>query len=475
MIEIAGNRECFFDSTMVDEARTTAEFLVHHPTERETVLTHDAPWEGNACDYHNFFEDNGIYRMYYLGVGASHEKEIFVCYAESRDGIHWVKPTLNICAFNGSAENNIIVNSQMVYDSPIDNFMVFRDDNPDCVPARKYKAVAALKKDGQLGLRAMYSADGIHFVNGECLTTIGEFDTLNIAFWDGDAKLYRCYYRGFHAAGSEDMAKWGEENLRDIRYMESKDFEHWSEQKLLRFEDEEEISLYTNIVQKYERASQILIGFPTRYLYRRNWSENYDALCGKEKRLERMKTEKRYGHVLTDCIFMTSRDGLHFKRYNEAFLRPGPENGRNWIYGDCYPARGFIETPSGTEGADRELSMYIPTGHWCEAPVELKRYTIRCDGFVSMHAGEKEKMLVTKQFTFQGKDLFVNFSTSALGYMYFTLVDEDGKRYESCETFGDRTDRRVPFEEGAVEKLSGKPVTLEVRMRDADLYAIVFR
>ena len=156
-------------------------------------------------------------------------------------------------------------------------------------------------------------------------------------------------------------------------------------------------------------------------------------------------------------------------------MRPGPEKGNNWVYGDGYPAYGFLETASDIEGEDNVLTMYVPDGHLGNAPVKLVRYTIRCDGFVSMHAGEKEKMIVTKPFTFEGRDLFVNFSTSALGYMYFTIVDERGNRYESCETFGDRIDRRVSFDSGVVEKLSGKPVTLEVRMRDADLYSVMFR
>ena len=476
MINISNMRECFFDNTLVNNAKTTAQFLLHHPEEKEIVMVHDAPWEGDCCGYHNFIEDDGLIRMYYLGNDSA-RKDVVVCYAESRDGITWVKPSLNICEFNGSTDNNIIVDSSMVYNSPLDNFMVFKDDNPDCSPEQRYKAVAALRKDGQLGLRTMYSADGIHFVNGRVLTTAGEFDTLNVVFWDEDANIYRCYFRGFHVEGSTEMANWNDEYIRDVRYMESPDFVNWTESKLLRFEDDEDYPLYTNMVQKYIRAGHILIGFPTRYWNRRKWSKNYDELCGKENRRNRMTNdEDRSGIVMTDCIFMTSRDGLHFKKYNEAFMRPGAENERNWIYGDCYPARGLLETPSDTKGADNELSMYSHIDYRTDEPAsKLMRYTIRCDGFVSMHAGEKEKMLVTKKFTFEGSELYVNFSTSALGYMYFTLVDADGNRYESCETFGDRIDRRIPFEDGVVEKLSGKPVTLEVRMRDADLYSIMFR
>ena len=145
------------------------------------------------------------------------------------------------------------------------------------------------------------------------------------------------------------------------------------------------------------------------------------------------------------------------------------------MYGDCYPARGFIETKSEIEGAAGELSMLVPEGEWSGRPTRLVRYSIRCDGFRSAHSGESEKTLVTKPFIFSGSDLFVNFETSALGYMYFTLVDKDGNRYESEETFGNNIDRKVYFDAGVIKRLSGKPVTLEVRMCDSDLYSIMFR
>ena len=44
----------------------------------------------------------------------------------------------------------------------------------------------------------------------------------------------------------------------------------------------------------------------------------------------------------------------------------------------------------------------------------------------------------------------------------------------SEETFGDSTDRIVPFESGALATLSGRPVVMEFAMRDADLYSFRF-
>jgi hypothetical protein len=173
-------------------------------------------------------------------------------------------------------------------------------------------------------------------------------------------------------------------------------------------------------------------------------------------------------------VFITSRDGVHFKKYDEAFLRPGPENGRNWIYGGCFPARGMIETPSQQRGADPELSMYVKENTWMGSPSELHRFTLRKDGFVSLHAGAREAMVVTKPFIYNGSKLYANIESSAWGYLYFTLILPDGSRIESTEVFGDSVDRQIHFPDHDLSAWSGQEVVLEVRMRDADLYAIRF-
>lgn len=134
MINISSQRECFFDDYLIDSAKTTAEFRLHEPTRREIAINHDASWEGNGCNYHNILHDNGIYKMYYLAwqMYSPDNKDhttngIRVCYAESSDGITWTKPALGICEWEGSRENNIILDKNT---NNFDNFMVFRDDNP---------------------------------------------------------------------------------------------------------------------------------------------------------------------------------------------------------------------------------------------------------------------------------------------------------------------------------------------------------
>ena len=57
-ISIGSERECFFDSHLLNAAKTTAELKVHQPVLQETVMVHDKPWEGDGCDYYNLFFDD---------------------------------------------------------------------------------------------------------------------------------------------------------------------------------------------------------------------------------------------------------------------------------------------------------------------------------------------------------------------------------------------------------------------------------
>ena len=107
------------DNWLIETLQGGARLMLHRPTPREVVLTHDEPWEGNGCAYFTIFRDGDIYRMYHRGDNynvSSPDKntwlqthEEFTCYAESQDGVRWTKPHLGIVAFDGSKENNIIL------------------------------------------------------------------------------------------------------------------------------------------------------------------------------------------------------------------------------------------------------------------------------------------------------------------------------------------------------------------------------
>ncbi len=477
VLQLAGKREVFWDDYLIDTEKTTAAARIHAPREAGFVMTFDAPWEGNSTNYFCLLkEPDGLIRMYYTGwhtvVGEENVvvSDISHCYAESRDGgLTWVKPKLGLREFNGSRENNIILDKT---DSDPSGIMVFRDDNPRCPAGERYKGLTWDSKNDKgednWALWCFVSPDGIHFTRGWMISDQCTFDTLNNAIWDAERGIYHCFVRDFHG-GSQD----GEVcEIRDIRYMSSTDFHNWSEPKLLDFGDAEDYALYTNCVTIYERAPQIFVGFPSRYMGRGAWTANYDRLTGAEERRRRMNWGSRIGLTTTDCVFMCSRDATHWYRFEEAFMRPGPERPDNWIYGDCYPSLGMLETP-GEYGRESELSLFAAHSHFIGDVARLMRYTIRKDGFVSLNAPYAGAVVTTKPFVFDGKGIALNFSTSARGYLYVTLTAADGTVAKSCEIFGDACDRIIDFD-CDLSAFAGKETVMEINMRDADVYAVKF-
>jgi hypothetical protein len=477
-IALDTRRELLVDDYLIDRIEGQAALRLHQPTPREIAMEFNEPWEGNCCGaYHTVFADGGRYRMYYLAnhqtvKGAPTPHPIYTCYAESTDGIHWVKPELGQFAFAGSKRNNIIMWDG--YDRDTEPIIVpFKDPNPQCQPAERYKGLVNIHNS----LHAVKSADGIHWskMADQPVITKGAFDSQNLAFWDPVRQEYRAYVRDFHYDRDLHI------RVRDIRTATSADFIHWTEPVWLEYPGAPRQQLYTNGVMPYYRAPHILIGFPTRYT-ERGWCDSLRALPELEQRKLRSATSNRYGMALTDGLFMSSRDGRTFHRWSEAFLRPGLRRADNWAYGDNYKGWGLVETKSAIADAPEELSFYATEGYALNKPNKLRRFTIRQDGFVSMQASFSGGGFTTKPLTFRGDRLVLNFSTSAAGAIRVEIQDAAGKAIPgfamsaASEVFGDDLERTVTWKHGSdVSRLAGTPVRLRFTLSDADLYSFQFQ
>ena len=311
------------------------------------------------------------------------------------------------------------------------------------------------------------------------MITDGAFDSQNLAFWDAHSGVYRAYWRYF-TGGVTDEKNWKPTGDRAIRTATSKDFIHWENQQDLSYIDSPSEQLYTNQVKPYHRAPHLLIGFPTRYV-EREWSESMRQLPEREHRERRAKSSQRYGTAITEGLFMASRDGAKFKRGNEAFLPPGIEREGTWNYGHQYAAWHVVETKSKLEGAPNELSFYTTESYWTGKSSALRRYTLRLDGFVSIHAPMKGGELITKAFKFTGNQLSMNFASSVAGGIEVEIQDENGQPIpgftlaDSDAHFGDTIDRVVTYKSGTdFSSLSGRSIRLRFVLRDADLYSFKF-
>ena len=520
MLKIEDNRICLFDSDIVDNERTNAEYRFHEPVKQGFCADFKMPWETEGA-FPNIFRDGDKWRMYYMAgaridmdriskIDPSDKDKIRqvvdetiidgfkICYMESSDGIHWEKPALHICEFKGSDENNIILKK------PVE-FFVFKDTNPACLPQERYKAIY------HIGYRlySMYSFDGLHFEESGVICEYGGvFDSLNTAYYDEKNGRYVAFVRGMHrrdgyeypdVADKSEFANYlfpqfdkpeilkkylpeyseGDDKSRydvrrDIRVMYSTDFKTWTRPQKIEIEGENGlIQYYTNCISVYPRAPQYLIGFPNRYNDDSEWNKNFENLCGKDARKIRYGLQERYGLAVTDCVFISSKDGLHWSKSDGAFLRPGVERKDGWLYGDCYLACGLVETENQIYG-HKEYSLYCVEGLWGHN-CQLMRYTIRLDGFVSYHAGAAQKILTTTPFSFKGNKLFMNLSTSAIGGVKVVLIDETGAQIESARVFGDSTDKEIWFDNPEVlEKWQEKQVRMQILLQDADVYSFRF-
>ena len=479
-IAIGSRRELFVDGALTERTEGQIELRLHHPERREIALTFDEPWEGNASGYPTVIQDGDVYRMYYRGhrylldpPPLRQAQSEVVCYAESRDGIHWEKPNLGLRDWPGSQDNNIIWRDG--YETH--NFAPFKDTNPDCRPEARFKAVGGTI--ASKGLLTFQSGDGVHWErlsDGPVVTT-GAFDSHNTVFWDQARQRYTMYVRYF----SEDQFR----GLRSIGVSYSTDFESWTEPVGLTYEDAHPQQMYTNQIAPYYRAPHILMGFPTRFVER--------PMTRHARELEPVETRALFaksiaesgaytGAEVTDGLFMTSRDGERFHRWGEAFLRPGPEAEGRWIYGDNYQSYGLFETAAESPGLPREISLHFNEGAWRDETHRLRRYSIRLDGFVSLHAGLDGGELVTRPITFSGKLLSVNYSTSALGSLRIEIQDADGAAVpgfslaEADELYGDSVDQTVSWNGTTdVSGLAGEVIRLRIQLSDGDLYAFQFR
>jgi hypothetical protein len=451
-LRIGNQLQLFVDDYLI-EASEGVKLKLQTPQPAGKAIAFDKPWEGNVSAYVSVFHDGDKYRMYYRGASAPSyarksalkpgetlfpEHPNFTCYAESRDGIVWTKPSLDIQDFQGSRDNNIILSGEAS-----ENFGPFLDGNPNAPASERYKAVGG----GGKGLMAFKSADGIHWekMTEQRIITDGRFDSLNVVFWDSLRQEYVAIYRDFV------------QGVRSLKHATSKDFLHWTKGEWADYGDAPAEQLYTNATTPYSRAPQIYLAFPKRLVPWRRVFEDEPSHDG-----------------VSEAVFMSSRDGVHWdRRFLEAFIRPGRDP-LDWVHRTHMTATGILST------APDEVSIFV-SRHYTYPSAFLERMTMRTDGFVSVHAGYAGGSFTTKPLFIEGNDLVLNYATSAVGNIRWEILDLHdnplpGFGVEQTKLLsGDEIEHRIrlqnPKNRGD-QALGSRPVKFRFFLKDADLYSL---
>lgn len=226
--------------------------LDRHP--ENPMLPRDKPWEGTLA-YCSVYRDaeSGRHQLWYQAWTPSQGCRL--CYAESTDGIHWVKPNLGLHAYGDSTDTNILMRTG--YGASV--IMDPRDSDP----ARRYKAAfwGSGEVDGKshVGLCVAFSPDGIHWKkhpgNPLIMGSHGNYEQppfaddpayesgiknrpLSIsdvidAQWDPIRECFMVYSKTW-LDGPDGTLHW----KRAVVRTDSQDFLNWSEPRLVMAADE---------------------------------------------------------------------------------------------------------------------------------------------------------------------------------------------------------------------------------------------
>ncbi len=432
---LCGRRELFFDNYLTAELHGVT-LKVHEPHAQAPepsqptghYMTMLQGTDKIRCYCRkSFFEFTGAHPRFAVKPGFVND---YTAYGESTSGVKFLEPPLFLYDCG-------VPNVMRCLHWSVGNFAPFYDENPACPPEERFKATAgdANPLCGG-GLHGYVSANGYEFKElprilvkpkkawGYC------FDSQNVAFWSEVENCYVCYFR---LNVTPDGRK-----LRTICKATSPDFRHWGNfaPQEVNLKNEH---LYVSQLMPYPRAKHIYIGTPTRYSEERGSA--------------------------TDIALIFSRAGGPIVRPQlESWIRPG--HGTDvWSNRYNYLAHGIVQTDPA------EMSLYH-----CHSQV---RYTLRLDGFTSLHAGYATGEWLSAPLIFEDGLLEFNIATGVYGGFRVELQNAEGKpvpgyTLADCEEFyGDAIEYRPCWRGGktTLPFRRGEAFRLRCQFREADLYS----
>ena len=444
----------------------------HLPRLGQLLVSADRPWEeGNAMSgigvYNTLFEDEGRFRLFYDAGDVAGEldadedlgTQVVLGYAESTDGVNWVKPRVGTANFQGSTDNNLVFGLDASPGRDAHGATVFKD--PSASEDERYKIVTIGSYEGRFCVYGAVSPDGFKWkLIDKPLIPQYLSDVQCIARFDEEKGRYVGYFRGWtaHEHGTSHAR-------RTITYAETEDFTTWPRPQPLvtaDMHDSPDTDVYTNGYNPWPGADAHLM-FPA--FYHRNGD-------------------------FTDVHMMTSRDGLHWQRTSrEPVIRAG-EPGTD-SQGSVYAGYGIVSFKAGewslpyTPRRASHNSVFFDNSL---PEVGVMAATWRQDGFVSLDA-DAIGSFTTLILDFTGSHMELNAYTRLGGDIRVELADAfqdnrrvhapkiPGRTFEDCDPIrGDHVHKTVTWRgESDLSGWAGKPVRLRFRMRRASIYAMGFK
>ncbi|MCK4294732.1 MAG: hypothetical protein KAY65_16135, partial [Planctomycetes bacterium] len=462
------NRYLLLDSRIIEDTENAVLTVgTVQKDRRNPLFKEDKPWEPRFDNvYCNviYDEQDKIYKCWYSPfiidertTGTPPEKrnpesqnymkarpnhrEMGVCYAISKDGIHWEKPELGLVEFNGNKKNNIQMRGQEMrgmFRGP-HGAGVFKDLHESDL-AKRYKMFFRAEK-----MAVAFSPDGVHWGNPIlCREIDAPGDTHNNAFWDPASGKYI----GITRLKTRD-------NIRLVGRTESSDFVNWTKAEV--------------VLRGPERREQThdMVVFPT--------GGAYIGLLG----IMEFPEGSNY-HVRQHVELAWSPDTIKWYRIQAGtpFIAHSPASTEK--YGTMPYDWGtiFASAPIFLED---EVRIYYGACDWYFFDWRkgyLALGTLRPDGWAGYEQidGNKPASITTTPIVCTGNELQLCVDVGKKGFAKVTILDKDNRKLAQSKLVKKTvTDTEVKWlDKFSLENLKGKDVRLRFELKNAKLYSFNF-
>lgn len=406
-------------------------------------------------------EEGGLFRMWYQSNVKSAEVSagkgmytVTVAYAESKDGVRWEKPALDL--FPDAQRFHLPRNS-----------VIHHVEQPQCesnapqiieVPEKdrrgyRYLMTYTMSTAPLNGIRLIGSQDGIHWdhANDARIARLSS-DTHNTIHYDAEHDEYVMFCRSKHiyrAPGqTREMISSGESRRGMSRMSSRKLWVEWAVRpQTILMPDERDAELGYNyfMAMPVHRHAGIWWGMLAPFL----WNDLYASEIA------------------------WSRDGWTFQRLpaRQHFIEFGPDGA--WDHSMVVASPRWVEVGdewwfyyAGFDGSHDD-----PKGRTGAIGLAM----IRKEGFISQRGPKTGGVVCTRALRWPGGELIVNASAHA-GTMKVRVSDElrkpiTGFDYDDMPAFtGDRVAHQVRWNGRSLNELEGQIVRLEFQLHDADLF-----
>ncbi len=471
VIPVNIGRQLFVDNFLIAETDLTPVYHtpdfytgnpILEPTEEWENTIEGAPYAAPFSDGIWYDDKDGKFKMWYLaGAGSIHKQDkqtFYTGYAESTDGIHWVKPELDL------------VKGTCLVDTANRDAATIWLDRKETDPNKRYKMFNVERRptDRRWQFILKYSPDGIHWSEG--VAQSGDlYDRSSV------------FYNPFRDVWCLSMRYGTKVSSRSRSYLESKDPEtavsmahrvrkgmpdknvvFWftPDDKEPRHPKFPEVNpgIYNFDCIPYE---SIMLG---QYAV---WQGPENNVCGD------LGIQKR-----NEICLGYSRDGFHFSRPTHVPFMANDTTDGAWNWGNMQSIGGVplvVRDSLYFYCSGRRLNDIMWDSYTSTGLAKLRR-----DGFVSMKAGKEEGSLKTEPIVFDGKYLFVNADVKGKkSQLLVELLDENGDPIEGftkADCLGlkktDSTKAMITWKNNKdLSSIANKPIQMKFYLKDGNLYS----